>query len=300
MTGATAAQAGATGAGATPATTKSTAKKAGRAQRRDQQVLFRVPGLVVWTTIVVIFILAPLVVVALVAFTATDFLSLPTEGVSFRWFAATLDRPVFIEAFWNSVKLAAAASAASLLLGLMVAVALVRYKLIGRRTLESVVMSPLFVPVILTGLAILIVSAQLGGVGHGSRLFVGHVVVTLPYVVRTIIASLVQFDMNQELAARDLGATPLKAFRLVTLPQIGPGLFAAGMFAAIVSIDNVGISLFLQGSDFRVLPVELYTYAHYNNDPLSAAVSVVLILVSVLGIAALQKFFGLQKLLSVR
>jgi putative spermidine/putrescine transport system permease protein len=299
MTRATAGPAGETAPEAT-ASGKVAAAKAKRSASRHRAVLFRVPGLVWWTTIVVIFILAPLVVVTLVAFTATDFLSLPTDGVSFRWFAAIFDRPIFLEAFWNSVQLAAAASVASLLLGLMVAVSLVRYRLIGRRTLESVVMSPLFVPVILTGLAILIVSAQVGGVGHSSRLFLGHVVVTLPYVVRTIVASLASFDINQELAARDLGATPLKAFRLVTLPQIGPGLFAAGMFAAIVSIDNVGISLFLQGSDFRVLPVELYSYAHYNNDPLSAAVSVVLILVSVLGIAALQKFFGLEKLLSVR
>jgi hypothetical protein len=79
-----------------------------------------------------------------------------------------------------------------------------------------------------------------------------------------------------------------------------PGLFAGGVFAAIVSLDNVGISLFLQGSDFRVLPVELYAYAAYNNDPLSAAVSVLLILVSIGGVALMQRFFGLEKLLSTR
>lgn len=262
--------------------------------------IFRIPGLTGWTTVIVAFILAPLVVVTAVAFTTTDHISLPTQGVSIRWFQAILDRPVFMESFLNSVKLAVAASATSLVLGLTASVALVRYRLFGRRTFESLVMSPLFVPLILTGLAILITTATLGGVSHGRRLFIGHVAVTLPYVIRTVMASLTTFDMNQELAARDLGASPFRAFRLVTLPQIGPGLFAGGLFAAIVSIDNVGISLFLSGSRYRVLPVELYSYAFYNNDPLAAAVSVVLILLSLVGVVVLQRTFGLEKLLSVR
>jgi putative spermidine/putrescine transport system permease protein len=265
-----------------------------------QEALFRIPGLRWWTVGVVTFVLAPLLVVSFVAFTATDYLSLPTQGVSLRWFQEILHRPVFITSFVNSIQLAFIASLTSLVLGMMAAVALVRYRLFGRRTLDSVLMSPLFVPIILTGLAILITTVAIGGVDPGRRLFAGHVVVTLPYVIRSLIASLGSFDMNQELAARDLGATPLRAFRLITLPQIGPGIFAASMFAVIVSIDNVGLSLFLTGVRYRVLPVELYQYAHYNNDPLAAAISVVLILVSLLGVALLQRFFGLERLLIVR
>lgn len=261
---------------------------------------FRIRGLAVWTWIIVVFLMAPFVVVTLVALTRTDYISLPFNGLSLRWFEELAGRPEFLTSFWNSVKLAFAASLTALVLGTMVSVALTRFQLFGRRSFEAVVMSPLLVPVILTGLAILIVSSSFGGISHFQRLFVGHVVVILPYVVRTVTASLAAFDLNQELAARNLGASPLKAFTLITLPQIGPGLFAGGMFAVIVSIDNVGISLFLAGTDYQVLPVDLYAYAQYNNDPLSAALSVVLILVSVAGVAVLQRLFGLEKLLSAR
>ena len=265
-----------------------------------EEGVFRIPSLRWWTLAVVTFILAPLIVVSFVAFTTTDHLSMPTEGVSLRWFEEIADRPIFITSFINSIQLALMASATALVLGMMAAIAVVRFTLFGRKTLDSILMSPLFVPIILTGLAILITTSAFGGVDPGPRLFVGHVVVVLPYVVRSLVASLSSFDINQELAARDLGAPPLRAFRLVTLPQIGPGLFAAGMFAFIVSVDNVGLSLFLTGSDFRVLPVELYQYAHYNNDPLAAAVSVVLIAVSLLGVFLLQKLFGLERMLVVR
>jgi hypothetical protein len=115
----------------------------------------------------------------------------------------------------------------------MISVALVRYDLLGRGTIESVVMSPLFVPVLLTGLAILITASTMGWVSQGVRMFAGHLVITLPYVVRTVMASLVGFDMNQELAARSLGASPLRALACggrVTecgCPTVGPRLRGA-------------------------------------------------------------------------
>ena len=271
-----------------------------RSAKEQRNSVLDIPGLGIWTVFVVAFILTPLVMVTLVSFTANDFVSLPTDGVSLRWYRMIASRPEFIEAFWNSLRLAAVASATSLTAALLLAVAIVRYRFAGRALIESVIMSPLIVPLIFTGLAILIVSSTLDVSTHGRRLFAGHVAVTMPYALRTILASLTNFDLNQELAARDLGASPLRAFVTVTLPQVGSGIFAGGIFAAIVSVDNVGISLFLAGNQYRVLPVELYNYAYYNNDPLSAAISVVLIVVSIAGVAAIQRLFGLDKLLAAK
>jgi len=262
--------------------------------------VLKIPGLGIWTVFVVAFIMAPLVMVTLVSFTANDYLSLPTDGVSLRWYRLIAERPLFITAFFNSLKLAAVASATSLTAALLLAIAIARYRFAGFKLIETVVMSPLVVPLIFTGLAILIASATLDVSTHGRRLFAGHVAVTMPYALRTILASLTNFDLNQEMAARDLGASPVRAFVSVTLPQVGSGIFAGGIFAAIVSVDNVGISLFLAGNNYRVLPVELYNYAYYNNDPLSAAISVVLIIVSIAGIAAIQKFFGLDRLMATK
>lgn len=253
--------------------------------------------LAAWTAAAVFFLLAPLACVVLVSLTPKDYISFPTDGISWKWYAAILSHPGFLQSARNSIGLAFAASATSLLIGVAVSVAMVRYRFKFRGIVQLMTMSPLFIPMVMSGLAILIFTKQLGWDSQIGRIFAGHVVLTLPYVVRTVSASLTGFDPNQELAARNLGASPLKAFLLVTVPQLGPGLFAGTIFAFIVSFDNVGLSIFLTGSQFNTLPVELYSYASYNNDPTSAAVSVLMIVFSIAAIAALEYFFGLQRLM---
>ena len=253
--------------------------------------------LAAWTGATVFFLLAPLACVALVSLTPKDYISIPTDALSLKWYAAILNHPAFLGAARNSLLLATAAAATALLLGMAASVALVRYRFRFRSVVHLVTMSPLFIPMVMSGLAILIYTKHLGWESQGGRLFVGHAILTLPYVVRTIMASLAGFDPNQELAARNLGATPLEAFLLITLPQLGPGIFAGAIFAFIVSFDNVGLSIFLTGSQLNTLPVELYSYASYNNDPTSAAVSVLMILFSIVAIAALEFLFGLQKIM---
>jgi len=251
----------------------------------------------VWTGAVVFFLLAPLFCIALVSVTANDYISLPGNGVSFKWYLKILDNPVFLETASNSLLLAAAAAGTAMVLGVSVSLALVRYRFGMRDTVQILTMSPLFVPMVMIGLAVLSFSTQVGWTDQASRVFIGHAALTLPYVVRTVSASLTGFDANQELAARNLGATALQAFLRVTLPQLGPGILAGFIFAFIVSFDNVGLSIFLIGSRFSTLPVEIFTYASYNNDPMTAAISVLMIVFSISAVAALEYFFGLQKLM---
>jgi len=253
--------------------------------------------LAVWSWATAIFILAPLAFVVAVSLTPRDFISLPMQGISLRWYGQMLTRGEFLTAGFNSVLTALQAAATALMLGIPAALAVVRYRFPLRTTVRIVATSPLFIPMTMSGLAILIVASTIRWSNQESRIYVAHCALTLPYVFRTVSASLSGFDVNQELAARNLGASPLKAFMLVTLPQIRPGILAGAIFAFIVSFDNIGISIFLTGSQFTTLPVELFTYASYSNDPMTAAVSVAMIVVSLASVAVLERFFGLQKLM---
>jgi putative spermidine/putrescine transport system permease protein len=253
--------------------------------------------LAIWSWSTVIFLLAPLLFVVAVSLTSRDFISLPTEGVSLRWYAQMLTRGEFLTAGFNSVFTAIQAAATALLLGVPAALAVVRYRFPFRTTVRIVATSPLFIPMTMSGLAILIFSSTIGWSNQQGRIYVAHCALTLPYVFRTVSASLSGFDLNQELAARNLGASPLKAFMLVTLPQIRPGLMAGAIFAFIVSFDNIGMSIFLTGSQYTTLPVQLFTYASYSDDPMTAAVSVAMIVLSLAAVGTVERFFGLQKLM---
>ncbi len=243
------------------------------------------------------FILAPLVVVVLISVTTYDYIRLPDAGLTLKWFWQALAHDEFVDASINSVLLALAAATLAVLTGTCLALATVRHRFPGRGLITTLSMSPLFVPMVMIALAMLIAANRVGVFDPWWRLLIGHVVLTLPYVVRTMTASLTGFDMNQELAARNLGASPARAFLLVTLPQLGPGLVSGAVFAFIISFDNVAVSIFLTGADTTTLPVQLFAYASYKSDPMVAAVSVLLIIFS-LGIVALsEKFFGIQKML---
>lgn len=253
--------------------------------------------LAAWTVVTGLFVTLPLVFVLAVSLTPNAYVSLPTDGISFRWYAKIAEHPEFLRSTVNSLLLALGASVAALVMGVSVAVATVRYRFALREPVRLTMASPLFIPMVMSGLAILMASSATGWSDPAMRLFIGHAALTLPYVVRAVSASLAGFDPNQELAARNLGAGPIKAFLLITLPQLGPGVLAGAVFAFIVSFDNVGLSIFLTGATYRTLPVELFAYATNENDPMTAAISVVMILVSLIAVALLERVFGLQKLM---
>lgn len=250
-----------------------------------------------WTAAAIFFVLGPLVFVVLVSLTPLNYISLPTTGVSLRWYRQLADNQDLLAAGGNSLMLAFGSSIAALLFGTSAAVASVRWRFLLLQPLRLFASAPLLVPMVMSGLALLAFSATTGWQNQALRNYVGHAAITLPYVFRTVSASLAGFDPNQELAARNLGASPLKAFMLVTLPQLRSGVAAGALFAFIVSFDNVGLSIFLNGAQFQTLPVQLFTYASYSNDPMVAAASVAMIAVSVLAIAIVERFFGLQKLM---
>lgn len=253
--------------------------------------------LAAWTLAVCVFIVTPFVAVVAVSLTPNDYISLPADGVSLKWYVRLLDEPVYLEAGWNSLVLAAASAATALVLGVLPAIAVVRHRFPMRDAIQLVMTSPLFVPMVMTGLAILVFFAAMGWGSQAGRLYIGHCALTVPYVFRAACASLAGFDVNQELAARNLGASAPRAFLLVTVPQLLPGLMAGAVFAFVVSFDNVGLSIFLSGAEVRTLPVELLAHVENDNDPLSASLSVAMLAISFGAVLLTERMVGLQRVL---
>jgi putative spermidine/putrescine transport system permease protein len=213
------------------------------------------------------FLLLPMVIVVLAAFNAGNYFTFPPQGFSLKWFANFFQRREFMQALWLSAELAVWTALASTVIGTAAAIPLVRGRFRGRDLLNAFVTSPLLLPQILTGVALLQFYTLFKMQASYAALLIGHIVVTTPYVIRTVTATLTHFDMALEEAAQSLGAHPVRAFFEVTLGVIKPGVVAGAIFAFAISFDNFTLSLFLTSSKLTPLPIELFAYLKYSFDP---------------------------------
>jgi putative spermidine/putrescine transport system permease protein len=248
-------------------------------------------------TLVVAFMLAPLVVVCLVAFTSQNTLSLPGTDWSLRWFRAVFAHPDFLQSFRNSLWLALAAASIATLLAVPAALAITRYQFPGRDALNGLFLSPLIIPHLVLGVALLRMFAVIGASGSFGWLVLGHVVVVTPYVLRLVIAAMVGFDRSAEQAALSLGASPATVFRRITLPMILPGVTGGWLLAFINSFDEVTLSIFITSPSTVTLPVRMYMYATESIDPLMAAVSALMVALTAGTMVLLDRIYGLDKVL---
>jgi len=245
--------------------------------------------------LILVFLLAPIAIVLLFAFNPAPFIQFPPQGVSVRWFEKLVNSRDFVQAFLLSLEVAALTVVGATTLGTAAAIALVRGNLPGSRVLTTLFLSPLMLPAILTGLALFQVYVLMDVGRPYWGLVVGHIVVTIPYVIRTTTAVLHGFDRGLEEAARGLGATPTRAFVEVTLPLVRPGVIAGGIFAFIVSFDQFPVSLFLVQPGRETLPITLFNYLRYDFDPTIAAASTVSILLALAVVLVLERTVGLQE-----
>jgi putative spermidine/putrescine transport system permease protein len=153
------------------------------------------------------------------------------------------------------------------------------------------------VPAIVLGLALLLVLAPLRITGTYAGLIIAHLSITVPYVIRTTSMSLLTLNRSCEEAARTLGASAWTTFRRVTLPLIAPGVLAGGAIAFLISFDEAVISLFVVGPRATTLPVEIFHYVESRTDPQIAALSVVLIAISILFVVIIERVMGLRRVL---
>ncbi|WP_372624995.1 ABC transporter permease [Falsiroseomonas sp.] len=248
-----------------------------------------------YVALVLGFLMLPVAVVVLASFSTTSFLTVPPQGLTLRWYGRVLESTDYLHAIGISLTLAAAATTGALLIGTATSYALVRRIVPGRALISSLVMSPLVFPGIVIGVALLQFYSALGLAGTFAGLVLAHIVITVPYVVRTTLASLHGLDAELEDAACTLGATRFDAFRLVTLPLLRPGLAAGGLFAFITSFDNVPVSIFLTGVTSTTLPVKLFTAIEFGVDPSVAAISSLMIVTTGLTLVLAERWIGFHR-----
>lgn len=250
----------------------------------------------VWSWAVYGFVLAPIAVILLASLTAAEYTSFPPHGISLRWYFEIPKHPEFLESLWISLVVAVVSGTLATALGTPAALALVRYRFRGREPLNGFFLSPLMLPAVILGVALLQFYTRVGITRTPAALVCGHLVITVPYVVRLVSASLAGLDPSLERAALILGATPWKAFTRVTLPLVAPGVIAGGAFATIVSFDDVSIALFLASPKTTTLPVRIFTYIEQTFDPLVTAVCSLLVLLTAAAVVLIERCVGLGRL----
>ncbi|MEF2070314.1 ABC transporter permease [Consotaella aegiceratis] len=243
---------------------------------------------------ILIFILAPIAIIFVFAVNPTPYIKFPPEGFSLMWFEAFFTSDVFMSALWLSIEIAVVSTMLATFIGSTASLAIARGNLPGAGLITAFVLSPLMLPAILTGLA-LFQAYMLLDVGRPLwGLVMGHVLVTTPYVIRTTLAVLHNFDTRLEEAATNLGADPLRVYFEVTLPLVKPGVIAGGIFAFIVSFDQFPVSLFLIAPGSETLPITLFNYLKFEMDGRIAAASVVSILLAFIVVLGLDRTVGLK------
>ena len=248
-------------------------------------------------TLFVAFMLSPIVVVCLVAFTPEGFLSLPTRGFSLRWFRAIALYPEFIAAFWTSVKIGLLSSTLAVLFAVPAALALARSDFPGRETVTALLMSPLMIPHVVLGIAFLRFFTEIGLGGRFAGLVLAHLVIVLPFALRLTLASATGLDRRLEQAAVSLGASEPQVFRRVTLPLIVPGIASGWALAFIQSFDEVTMTVFIAAPGTETLPVRMFAHIQDSIDPLVTSVSAAVIAVTVVFLLLIDRLYGLERLL---
>jgi putative spermidine/putrescine transport system permease protein len=264
---------------------------ASRLERWSFNTVFGLLGLVATVLLV-----APTVIVVITSFTSAFSLKFPPPGYSLRWYQALLfDSPEIVEAAVVSLKVAASATAISVLLAVAAALVLARRRDTWARLLDSVFMSPLMLPTLALGLSLLVLF-NLAGTGLSlSTLVIGHIAITTPYILRTSTASLMQLDPALCESALCLGASPRYVLVSITLPLIAPGVAAGAFIAFMASFDNVAISLLLSDARSEVLPIRLWHIIEASLDVRAAAASGLLIAATVVLGIVMERVAGISR-----
>jgi putative spermidine/putrescine transport system permease protein len=253
-----------------------------------------------YTALVIAVILLPILTVLLVALSPDTSVAVPPRGLSLRWFRYLAGRHELLDAAWVSAQVAAIAAAASVTLGILASLALVRERIPGKALIDGVLMSPLALPGIITGVALLQFMSLVGFTPSFWPLVAGHIVVCTPYAIRSIGASLHGIDRSIEDASRVMGAGPWRTFRRILLPLLRPGIAAAFIFSFLTSFDNVVVSIYLISADTVTLPIRIMTYVEWQFDPSVAAISTVLVIATTALVLLAEWLTGLSRSMRAR
>jgi putative spermidine/putrescine transport system permease protein len=244
----------------------------------------------------VLFLVVPVIVSIFLSFDDRSFLGpFPPTRFSLRWYRAFLDNPAYLDGLFNSLKIAALSTLISTVAGAAAAYALAEARFPGRDALETLFLSPKFVPTVVVGFSILGFASAIRVFDPFTRLIMGHVIITIPFTVRATLAALVGIRRSMVEAAISLGAPPWRALLDVTLPLARTGIVAGALMAFVLSFDEVAVSLFLADPFTQTLPIALVAEMRANLNLTVAAVSTIFAAATVLVVLFLDRAVGLDR-----
>lgn len=222
-------------------------------------------------------------------------LTFPPTGVTAEWYLTALSDDRLLSAASLSLIVATATTVVTLPIVIVTGLALREEDLAGSSILENLFLAPLSVPQVVLGLSLLIYFNYFGVKGTTAGLVLGHLIITIPYALRTILAALKGFDPSTEEAARNLGASRVQTVRYVTLPLIRPAIIAGGGFAFVMSLTNFTISIFLIGPGTTTLPVQIFQYITFDINPAVSAIATILIVASLIVVVIIDRTVGVEE-----
>ncbi|WBL77899.1 ABC transporter permease [Bradyrhizobium xenonodulans] len=230
---------------------------------------------------VLLFLIAPILVVVPLSFNSVPFFTYPMAGLSLRWYEEFFLTDRWQGALHNSIFVAVCVTVLSTVLGTLAALGLSRPSFPWRTAVMSVLISPIIVPVVITAVGVYFFYADVGLLNTFAALILAHTTLATPFVIITVTATLAGFDHSLTRAAAGLGAPPVTAFFKVTLPLILPGMISGALFAFLTSFDEVVVALFVASPEQRTLPRVMFSGIREEISPTIIAAATVLILFSI-------------------
>lgn len=246
-------------------------------------------------------VFAPIVSVLVISFFDQEIVSFPPQALTLKWYVNAWGQRDFARGFLTSLQIALVATVFGLPLGIMAALGIARGRFRGREALNTFLLAPLAVPAIVAGSALYLYFVTAENVldmdikGTLAGLIAANMLLTIPWTVRLVTASLAGLDRSAEEAAANLGARPLTVFWRVTLPMMRPGIVAAALFSFVASFENLELNLLLVGPGRVTLPVAMLSYLEFRMDPTLAAVATIQIVLIAVMMLVTDRFVKLSR-----
>lgn len=244
------------------------------------------------------FFLAPLVVIIIASFSPSALVTFPPQGFSLKWYKNIFGSSTnFMDGLVKSLTIAFFATIVDVLIGVPAAIAVTRNNFKGKDFLATFFASPMYVPSITFSFVLLQMFSIIGRVPASIKIFIGHMIIILPYIIRNTYSILSTFNWTLEEAAASLGAGPIRTVTKITLPLIKPGIISGALLSFLYSFDEAVLSSMLNSPKFITLPVRIMNYMEFAFDPTLAAISTILIVFSFSMILLMEKLVGLNMFL---
>ncbi len=249
--------------------------------------------------LIYLYLLAPVIIVLLVSFSPTESLVIPTTKFSLRWYKEVFYTYGLVDSFIFSLKLAFSAAFLVPFIGIPCAYAIVRYEFKFKNIIEIYLLSPILIPSIIIGISLLNFFVSLSMRGSFLSILISHMLLGLPYIMRTVVASLSGVSIDVEEAAATLGASRFIIFTKITLPLMASGVIAGVLFVFVISFGELNASIFLTGSNTVTLPVQIFSFLQWSSSPVIASISAIQILFIFVAAIIIDKILGLGKAMQI-